>query len=55
MGITAQPTRTWRRSNEPFYEPKKNWVLDGVVVSFDECGPISLRPETGGSRPRSIG
>ena len=56
MGITAQRTRTW--SNDALYEPKKNWVLaayqaaeagtlDGVVVSFDECGPISLRPHPG--------
>ena len=58
MGITAQRTRTWKWSNDPLYEPKKNWVLaayqgaeagtlDGVVVSFDECGPISLRPHPG--------
>jgi transposase len=58
MGITAQRTRTWKWSNDPLYEPKKNWVLaayqaaeagtlDGVVVSFDECGPISLRPHAG--------
>jgi len=58
MGITAQRTRTWKWSTDPLYEPKKNWVLaayqgaeagtlDGVVVSFDECGPISLKPHAG--------
>lgn len=58
MGITAQRTRTWKWSNDPLYEEKKGWVLaaykgaeagtiDGVVVSFDECGPISLKPHPG--------
>lgn len=53
MGITAQRTRTWKWSSDPLFEAKKDWVLaaykgaeagtiDGVVVSFDECGPISL-------------
>lgn len=58
MGITAQRTRTWKWSNDPLFEVKKGWVLaaykgaeagtiDGVVVSFDECGPISLKPYAG--------
>ena len=58
MGITAQRTRTWKWSNDPLFEEKKGWVLaaykgaeagtlDGVVVSFDECGPISLKPHAG--------
>ena len=58
MGITAQRTRTWKWSNDPLYEQKKQWVLgaykaaeagtlDGVLVSFDECGPISLKPHPG--------
>jgi transposase len=58
MGITAQRTRTWKWSTDPLYDQKKAWVraayrgaeagtLDGVVVSFDECGPISLRPYPG--------
>jgi transposase len=57
-GVTCQRTRTWKTSNDPLYEQKKAWVqaayrgaeagtLDGVVVSFDECGPISLRPWPG--------
>ena len=59
MGITAQRTRTWKRSNDPLYENKKQWgrgadkaaeagTLDGVLVSFDECGPISLKPTRAG-------
>ncbi len=58
MGITAQRTRTWKWSNDPLFEEKQDWVLaaykaavagtlDGVLVSFDECGPISLRPWPG--------
>ena len=58
LGITAQRTRTWKWSNDPLFEAKKDWVLaaykaaeagtlDGVVVSFDECGPISLKPHAG--------
>ena len=58
MGITAQRTRTWKWSNDPLYEQKKQWVLgvykaaeagtlDGVLVCFDECGPISLKPHPG--------
>jgi transposase len=57
-GVTYQRTRTWKWSPDPLYEAKKEWVLaaytaaeagtlDGVVVSFDECGPISLRPWPG--------
>ncbi len=58
MGITAQRTRTWKWSNDPLFEEKKTWVLaaykaaeagtlDGVLVCFDECGPISLKPHPG--------
>jgi transposase len=58
LGITAQRTRTWKWSNDPLFEAKKDWVLaayraaeagtlDGVIVSFDECGPISLKPHAG--------
>jgi transposase len=47
-----------KSSNDPLYEGKKAWVqaayraaeagtLDGVLVRFDECGPISLRPWPG--------
>lgn len=58
LGITAQRTRTWKWSTDPLFEEKKSWVLaiykaaqagtiDGHVVCFDECGPISLKPHAG--------
>ena len=58
MGITAQRTRTWKWSNDPLFDAKKDLVLaaykgaeagtiNGVVVCFDECGPISLKPHAG--------
>jgi transposase len=58
MGITAQRTRTWKWSSDPLYKQKKQWVLgaykaaeagtlDGVLVCFEECGPISLKPHPG--------
>jgi transposase len=58
MGITAQRTRTWKWSNDPLYDIKRQWVLgaykaaeaatlDGVLICFDECGPISLKPHPG--------
>ena len=57
-GVTYQRTRTWKFSPDPDYEEKKNRVLalygaaeartvDGAVVCFDECGPISLCPHPG--------
>ena len=27
LGITAQRTRTWKKSNDPYFEQKKSWVL----------------------------
>lgn len=61
--VTDQRTRTWKVSNDPLYEHKRAWVLaayrgaeagtlDGVVVSFDECGPLSLRPWPGAAWTR---
>jgi transposase len=58
MGITAQRTRSCKRSNDPLYELKKQRVLgayqaaeagtfDEALVCFDECGPISLKPYPG--------
>ena len=55
-GLSFQRTRTWKASPDPDYEAKAARVLalyarapeHGVVVSFDQMGPISLRP-TGGS------
>lgn len=53
--ITFQRTRTWKRSTDPRFEEKAARVLelyracpaDGVVVCFDEFGPISLKPYPG--------
>jgi len=53
--ITFQRTRTWKRSTDAHFEHKAARVLalyracpaDGVVVCFDEFGPISLRPYPG--------
>ncbi len=58
-GLTYQRSRTWKASPDPDYEAKAARILrlyraaeqgrlkDAVVVCFDECGPISLRPWPG--------
>ena len=54
-GLSFQRTRTWKASPDPDYEAKAARVIalykrapdDGVVVSFDQMGPISLRPHAG--------
>jgi transposase len=61
-GLSFQRTRTWKASPDPDYEPKAARVLalsaaappdDGVVISFDQMGPVSLRPIAGsGWTPR---
>jgi transposase len=60
-GLSFQRTRTWKASPDPDYEAKAARVLalyakapeDGVVISFDQMGPISLRPTAGaGWAPR---
>jgi transposase len=53
--LSFQRTRTWKASPDPDYEAKTARVLalcespppDGVVVSFDQMGPVSLRPTAG--------
>lgn len=53
--ITFQRTRTWKRSTDPAFEEKTTRIMalyrtcpsDGVVVCFDEFGPISLQPYPG--------
>jgi hypothetical protein len=50
--VTFQRTRTWKRSTDPAFEEKATRIValyrtcpsDGVVVCFDEFGPISLQP-----------
>ena len=54
-GLSFQRTRTWKASPDPDYEAKAARMLalceqppqDGVVVSFDQMGPVSLRPTAG--------
>jgi hypothetical protein len=53
--VTFQRTRTWKHSTDPAFEEKATRVMalyrscpaDGVVVCFDEFGPISLQPYPG--------
>ncbi len=60
-GLSFQRTRTWKASPDPDYEAKAARVLalyaqapeNAVVLSFDQMGPISLRPTAGaGWAPR---
>jgi len=62
-GVSFQRIKTWKRSNDPDYEAKKNRILqlhaiaDGirepkpadptVVFSYDEFGPLNLQPHPG--------
>ena len=54
--LSFQRTRTWKASPDPDYEAKTARVLalrherpvDGVVIAFDQMGPVSLRPTAGG-------
>src|SRR6059058_2801783 len=53
--LSFQRTRTWKASPDPDYEAKAARVLelyaaapiDGPVISFDQMGPISLKPIQG--------
>jgi transposase len=55
-GLAFLRTRTWKASPDPDYEPKAARVLElasappadgGAVISFDQMGPLSLRPIAG--------
>ncbi len=54
-GISLQRTRSWKQSPDPEYAAKAARILalyreqpqNGVVISFDEKGPESLRPTHG--------
>src|SRR5215217_7716889 len=54
-GLSHQRTRSWKWSPDPDFAPKAERVLslyrakpdDGVVVCFDEMGPIQLIPHHG--------
>ena len=53
--VSFQRTRTWKRGSDPAFEEKAVRVMalyrmcpsDGVVVGFDEFGPISLQSSPG--------
>jgi Homeodomain-like domain len=53
--VTFQRTRSWKRSTDPLFEEKATRIMalyrtcpaEGVVVSFDEFGLISLQPYPG--------
>ncbi len=54
--LSFQRTRTWKASPDPDYEAKAARVLEltrripedgGVVITFDQMGPVSLRPTPG--------
>jgi transposase len=63
-GVSFQAVRSWKRSNDPCFEEKKNRILelyaiaDGladpgpedptVVICLDEFGPLNLQPQPGG-------
>ncbi len=63
-GVSFQALRSWKRSNDPAFEAKKNRILelyaiaDGiakpgpddpdVVICLDEFGPLNLQPQPGG-------
>jgi transposase len=62
-GLSHQRTRSWKWSPDPDFQPKAERVLslyrakpaDGVVVCFDEMGPIQLIPHHGsGWAPREL-
>ena len=60
-GLSFQRTRTWKASPDPDYEAKAARILalcatsppNGLVISFDQMGPVSLRLTAGaGWAPR---
>jgi transposase len=62
-GVSFQVIKTWKQSNDPDFEAKKNRILelyaiaDGtaqpgepdptIVICFDEFGPLNLQPHPG--------
>jgi transposase len=63
-GVSFQALRTWKRSNDPEFEAKKNRILElyaiadgqaepgpgdpSVVICIDEFGPLNIQPQPGG-------
>jgi transposase len=55
--VRFQAVRTWKRSNDPDFERKKNRILElyeraergeAIVICLDEFGPLNLQPQPGG-------
>lgn len=68
-GVSFQAVRTWKRSNDPDFEAKKNRILElyelaerggATVICLDEFGPLNLQPQPNGrawaprKKPRRI-
>jgi transposase len=63
-GVSFQAVRSWKRSNDPAFEAKKNRILElyaiadrltapgrddpSIVVCLDEFGPLNLQPQPNG-------
>jgi transposase len=68
-GVRFQAVRTWKRSNDPNFEAKRDRIVElydladkseTVVICLDEFGPLNLQPQPGGqswaprAKPRRI-
>jgi transposase len=68
-GVRFQAVRTWKRSNDPNFEAKRDRIVElyalakageAVVICLDEFGPLNLQPQAGGkswaprAKPRRI-
>ena len=68
-GVSFQAVRSWKRSNDPNFEAKKNRILElyeaadagsATVICLDQFGPLNLQPQPGGKawaplkKPRRI-
>src|SRR5204862_1745387 len=56
-GVRFRAVRTWKRSNDPDFEAKRDRIVElyalaaagqAVVVCLDEFGPLNLQPQPGG-------
>lgn len=56
-GVRFQAVRTWKKSNDPAFEAKRDRIVElydladqgeAVVICLDEFGPLNLQPQPGG-------